>query len=153
MSNRRMRIESHIRVIVTPPSSPGQKPRRKQLQSTKPQSRQLSPGFTRKSPGVKERPRSGSHCLQVPGAINVRGRADSKNDNTDDNTLPNRSRSYSPFDERKQIPCGSPTFERVLRDMLLESTSRGGFNNNDTNKDDDTDLQQLSFKVGHVSFR
>ena len=79
------------------------------------------------SPGLRNRPFSaGPTCLQVPGASPGYGLPDSKGDNSHRHSK-SRSRSYSPFGNvtREKLPCGSPTFERVLCDMLSDTKLDG----------------------------
>lgn len=86
----------------------------------------VTPPSSSRSFPILDRPSSaGSARLQVPGNINVRG-SNSKQSKS-------RSRSYSPFgnNRREKLPCGSPTFERVLCDMLSDQNLDGNKSDNE----------------------
>lgn len=59
-------------------------------------------------------------------------------DNSDRTLRSSRSRSSSPFDwiTRERLPCGSPTFEKVLCDMLSDTEISP--KNSDTENNEDT---------------
>lgn len=65
---------------------------------------------------------AGLSRLQVPHDTPHHNRSSARNDNSG-LTSHTRSRSYSPIGKitRDKLPCGSPTFERVLCDMLSDT--------------------------------